>query len=108
MGNHEKKYLVVRAAINCLYNVYSNQTFLNFLTALVVLIKEGGGSFGWVDPRKKNTTKKKYYNQEKNIGNDLTVKTHVSLVPTVSIWATDLILSYRTRFMLFWERFTLY
>ena len=24
----------------------------------------------------------------KNLGNDLTVKTHVSLVPTVSIWAS--------------------
>ena len=23
----------------------------------------------------------------KNLGNDLTVKTHISLVPTVSIWA---------------------
>ena len=86
MGNHEKKYLVVRAAINCLYNVYSNQTFLNFLTALVVLIKEGALLHG-LTQEKKNTTKEKYYNQGKNIGNDLTVKTHVSLVPTVSIWA---------------------
>ena len=42
---------------------------------------------GW--PKKKNTTKEKYYNQGKNIGNDLTVKTHVSLVPTVSIWAYE-------------------
>ena len=25
----------------------------------------------------------------KNLGNDLTVKTHISLVPTVSIWAID-------------------
>ena len=24
----------------------------------------------------------------KNLGNDLTVKTHISLVPTVSIWAS--------------------
>ena len=26
----------------------------------------------------------------KNLGNDLTVRTHISLVPTVSIWANEI------------------